>query len=282
MVDDIVTISECGHKTTAMNAFIDTKASFKKLQCGVKKCKKLHIGKTKSKIKCQNLEIGDWKVKNVKSTASKEAFTKEEYHGETEISESEDEKYLGDIISKNAKNAKNISAQKCKSIGISRKIMSSLQDIYFGKFHFEVAILMRNSLMISSLLTNSEAWHNLTEADLRNLEQIDEALLSKILATPISTPKEMLYLELGVIPIRFIIKSRRLNFLKYLLDQSSETLVSQVLVAQLTNPTRNDWGQTIKQDLEEIGLEIDDVNNMTKNTLGHLLEIKLRPWHLNI
>ena len=47
MVDDIVTISECGHKTTAMNAFIDTKASFKKLQHGVKKCKKLHIGKTK-------------------------------------------------------------------------------------------------------------------------------------------------------------------------------------------------------------------------------------------
>ena len=74
----------------------------------------------------------------------------------------------------------------------------------------------------------------------------------------------MLYLELGVIPIRFIIKSRRLNFLKYLLDQSSETLVNKVLVAQLTNPTRNDWGQTIKHDLEEIGLEIDDVNNMTK------------------
>ena len=106
----------------------------------------------------------------MKSTASKEAFTKEEYHGETGIIESEDEKYIGDIISKNAKNAKNISAQKCKSIGISRKIMSSLQDIYFGKFNFEVAILMRNSLMISSLLTNSEAWYNLTEADLRNLE----------------------------------------------------------------------------------------------------------------
>ena len=30
MVDDIVTISECGHKTTAMNAFIDTRGSCKK------------------------------------------------------------------------------------------------------------------------------------------------------------------------------------------------------------------------------------------------------------
>ena len=31
---------------------------------------------------CQNLEIGNWKVKNVKSTASKEDCTKEEYNGE--------------------------------------------------------------------------------------------------------------------------------------------------------------------------------------------------------
>ena len=127
-----------------------------------------------------------------------------------------------------------------------------------------MAILLRNSLRISYLLTNSDAWHNLIEADLRNLEKIDEGLLSKVLATPITTPKEMLYLELGVIPIRFIIKSRRLNFLKYLLVQPCDSLVRQVLEAQLKHPTRNDWGQTIKHDLEEIGLEIDDVNNMTK------------------
>ena len=37
MVDNIVTISECGPKTTAINAFIDTKACCKKLQFGVKK-----------------------------------------------------------------------------------------------------------------------------------------------------------------------------------------------------------------------------------------------------
>ena len=30
IADDIVTISECGHKTTAMNAFIDTRGSCKK------------------------------------------------------------------------------------------------------------------------------------------------------------------------------------------------------------------------------------------------------------
>ena len=122
-----------------------------------------------------------------------------------EFEESNAEKYLGDIISKNAKNARNISARKSKSIGIIRKIMSTLNDIWFGKYYFEVAILLMNSLLISSLLSNSEAWHNLTEQDIRNLEKCDEELLSKILDTPRTTPKEVLYLELEVIPIRFII-----------------------------------------------------------------------------
>ena len=70
-----------------------------------------------------------------------------------------------------------------------------------------------------------------------------------------TTPKEMLYLELGVIPIRFIIQSRRLNFFKYLFNQPSDSLVSQVLDAQLKHPSKNDWGETIMKDLEDIGLE---------------------------
>ena len=110
--------------------------------------------------------------------------------------------------------------------------MTTLNDIWFGKYHFKVAILLRNSLMISSLLTNSETWHSLTEADLRNIKKVNEALLSKNIATPLTTPREILYLELGVIPIRFIIQMRRLYFLKYLIGQPSEPLVSQVLEAQ--------------------------------------------------
>ena len=63
---------------------------------------------------------------------------------------------------------------KGKSIGMCRKIMTSLHDIWFGKYHYEVAILLRNSLLINSLLTNSEAWHNLTESDFRSLQKVED------------------------------------------------------------------------------------------------------------
>ena len=47
------------------------------------------------------------------------------------------------------------------------------------------------------MLTNAEAWYNLTQSHIDSLEAVDESLLRKVLKTPISIPKEMLYLELG-------------------------------------------------------------------------------------
>ena len=44
MVDDALLVSECGYKTSMLNAFINTKTSMKKLQYGTAKCFKMHVG----------------------------------------------------------------------------------------------------------------------------------------------------------------------------------------------------------------------------------------------
>ena len=38
------------------------------------------------------------------------------------------------------------------------------------------------------MVTNAEAWYNLTQSDIDSLEAVDESLLRKVLETPISTP----------------------------------------------------------------------------------------------
>ena len=53
-------------------------------------------------------------------------------------------------------------------------------------------------MLVSSLLCNSEAWFNLTKSELDILETVDVMLLRSLLNAPQSTPKEMLFLELGV------------------------------------------------------------------------------------
>ena len=89
--------------------------------------------------------------------------------------------YLEDVILDDGKYEKNVQARKNKSLGIITQIVQILESTYFGKYYFDVALVLRSSLLLSSLLLNSEAWVNLTEKNIRALEQTYEILLSKIM-----------------------------------------------------------------------------------------------------
>ena len=182
------------------------------------------------------------------------------------MEEKDDEKYLGDVISKDGRNIKNIQARVNKGTGIVRKILIFLDGIPFGKFHFEAGVILRNSLLVSSMLFNSEAWYNLTEAELNLLESVDLELLRGILKTPKSTPKEMLFLELGIVPFREIIRQRRLGFLSYILKENKESMIHKFFESQRSHRTPKDWVTTVLSDMEILNMEMnfEDVRNMKK------------------
>ena len=151
---------------------------------------------------------------------------------------------MGDIICKDGKNLKNIKERKSKGFGIVQQISSILENIFFGPYEIEISLILRKSLLLNIILTNSEAWYGLKDVEVIHLEQIDETLLRKILEAPKSTPKCMLYLETGCTPIRFIIRCRRLMFLQYILKEDRNSLISCVFYVQDPNPLKNDWSLT--------------------------------------
>ena len=184
------------------------------------------------------------------------------------------EKYLGDIISVDGKNTKNIAARKAKAVGIVNGINSILQDICFGSFHFEVAVMLRDSLFINSVLVNSECWYGLTENEVTELEKEDEQLLRKVLEAPSKTPKCMLYLETGCKPLRFLIMKRQMMFFHYILKEDKNSLIRRFFDSQLRNPGKNDWVLTIRKNLEEleIVLDVDHIQMTTENQFKTLVE----------
>ena len=189
------------------------------------------------------------------------------------IEEKEEEKYLGDILSNDGRNIKNIKSRVNKGKGIINRIMTKLEAIPFGKYYFETAVILRDSLLVSSMLSNSEAWYNVTEAELNLLETVDHMLLRKILKTPKSTPKEILYLELGCMPFRDIIRKRRLSFLHHILHEKSDSLLYRFFEKQLEKRTKKDWASTVLKDLEtlEINVNFEDIKKMKKSTFDDLL-----------
>lgn len=154
-----------------------------------------------------------------------QTFQTEMFAGLEIMREKTEQMYLGDLISADAKHDKNVMSRKNKSIGIIDQIMDILNSTYFGKYFFEVALVLRSSLLLSSILLNSEAWVNLTHGNIRSLEQIDEKLLSRILESEANTSNAMKYMELGLYPIRFELMKRKTIFLQYILKQEKSSMV---------------------------------------------------------
>ena len=88
------------------------------------------------------------------------------------------------------------------------------------KISEDSAVILRNSLLVSSMLFNCEAWYNITKAEMDLFETVDLMLLRGIMKAHKSTPKEMLFLELGLVPFREILRLMRLGFLFYILNQN--------------------------------------------------------------
>ena len=120
-------------------------------------------------------------------------------------------------------------ARKAKGAGIVDQIMGKLRGTVYGPYYFEVGLILRESMLINGILTNAEAWYGLSDCEMELLEQVDENFLRIFLEVGRGCSKEMLYLETGTIPIRFIIFKRRIMFLHYLLIESENSLVNKFL-----------------------------------------------------
>ena len=106
------------------------------------------------------------------------------------------------------------------------------------------------------MLTNSESWINITKQDIDELEKPDIHLFRKALES--SASKVFMMLELGVIPVRFVLMKKRLQFLHYILSEPMDTMLRQVFEA-LKEDTRNgDVVSLTNRDKIELEIYITD------------------------
>ena len=255
MVDDLLCINKCGVESVQMNGYINAKTNTKKLQFGETKCHKMHVG-LKNET-CPDLYVDTWKLGNEDEIVT--AFDKlvDQETGESLLNKTESEKYLGDIVSCDGKNTKNILARRAKGVGIVDQVNKILEGTVYGPFIFEVAIILRQSLFINGVLNNAECWYGVKESELEQLEQVDEMLLRKLLEVGQGCPKEMLFLETGLWPLRYIVMSRRLMFLHYILNEEKNSLIYKFLQAQIKKPVKDDWILTVMENLEELDIYVD-------------------------
>jgi hypothetical protein len=116
-------------------------------------------------------------------------------------------------------------------------------------------------MLLNGILYNSEAWHGVTMKQIATLEAIDEALLRGILKAHSKTPKEFLYLELGALPIKWIMAQRRINYLKQIMLREDNELLKKVLIAQKNSPSKGDFVTIVEKDLKSLNLTYEQVTS---------------------
>ena len=181
-----------------------------------------------------------------------------------------EDKYLGDYITSDGKHNKTIAARNASAVGQTSAIMTILKEVSLGEFYFPMAVLLRSTLLMSSILLNSEAWVNLSQQNIIDLESSDHTLLRRLLETPVSIGIPGMYLEVGCIPVRFIIMGRRIMFLHYILNCDKNETISKVFWAQKQNPLPNDWSETVQEDIKILGIgqySIEEISLLKKAKL---------------
>ena len=82
------------------------------------------------------------------------------------------------------------------------------------------------------MLTNLEVWHSLSSSQIEILEKIDTNFLKKVLKSHSKTPTEALYLETGLLQIRYVAIQRRLMYLHNILKKPENELIRKVYEIQ--------------------------------------------------
>lgn len=263
MQDGTLTISVCGNETKKINKLLNTQASIMGLQFGVEKCVKMHIGKNHNQDICGKGKVDSWKETIVKT---KEGQNKIEdvFDEEADMKTVLETKYLGEMIATNMKNETNIKEKTNKAHGNVNRIVTSLAERPYGKYKFKAAKLMRDGMLVGGMLNNAETWVNMTKSDIEKLEKPDTRLNERLFET--KAAKVFQYLEMGILPVKYVIMGKRLKSLKYILDESMEAMISQVYEAQKLESKKGDFVQQIKEDLKEIDLDIteNEIKTYTK------------------
>ena len=119
----------------------------------------IHVGpKSKCKTQCPKLNVHN-----------------------SEMKEADSIKYLGNIVTTNGGNADTIEDRRNKGWGKVATILGILSEVDMGSRRVEVGLLLRKTILVSSLLFTAETWSGIKEDQIKRLEHVDQSLLRSFL-----------------------------------------------------------------------------------------------------
>ena len=95
----------------------------------------------------------------------------------------------------------------------------------------------------------------------------------------------MIYLELGILQFRELIRGRRLTFLHEILNEERNSMVYKFLEAQLKNKKKKGWVNMVFEDLKYLELDnltMEAIQGMKNQSFRKLIKQKIEEKEMEI
>ena len=155
--------------------------------------------------------------------------------GTMEILNTEQYKYLGEFVTTKNDMSKQIKELKGKTEAALQTIISIAGNPMLKGIQMGTIWKLLNTCIMPIILYGSETW-NLKRKEEKEINRILDNVLKRILLIPTSTPREVLYIETGLIEPTHMAIRNRFNMLKRL-QKSSNELIECIL----NSGTKTSW-----------------------------------------
>ena len=139
----------------------------------------------------------------------------------------------------------------------------TLRERHYGRHYFKAFRLMREGLLLGGLLNNVESWININQKDLEALEKPDVISMRKVLSSSGNPCKTFMMLELGILPVKFVIMKKRLQFLHYILNENTTSMIRQVFSALEKDSRKGDFISLTNEDKINLDIELHNTEIQT-------------------
>ena len=184
--------------------------------------------------------------------------------------------YLGDVINSKGDYSDLVKDRIKRAMSAMVRIEALVKETGLGVHTVSVHLLLYQALFLSCITFNSQAWSNIKETDMDQLEKMQLKCLKKILQLPRSTTNSFVFLEFGEVPIRYIIDRNQLSFLHHIVHLEDDDPVKVMWQQMKRFVGEKNWWFRVQGLMTKYGITMDHVQTMRKSTYKKLVKENVR------
>ena len=173
-------------------------------------------------------------------------------------------KYLGKWYDERGDNRLAIEKKKTKIGYFIQKVKQYGNEYKIGKYALSARIKIYKSIVRKTIYHNVEAWSNITEKDMNELEDIQKRIVRGMCEMRISTPYIGLLSELEIWPVEQIIQYRQVTLLHNIITSDKERLIREIIEDQILYPWEGCWFEGVHKTCTLYNVTIEEIRSWTK------------------